>query len=424
MKRKDHPPSPSVTSSSIPKKVKSPSVNETSSTSYSTEEQRERARIWAEKLKKDNLTTIDNATREAIEAAKRKHDRSIATTTSSSNIASSNHEVVSSTLLLSSSKSSLETARLAIEAARLNRERQAAAAVMKGDAQTNPTPTTSISATSAAVGTQQQHVDYFDHDNDRSSIRSNSIADSVSSRRKSLRGKVVLPPLPEEEVAVQTAIILGPLHHQSNQQRLSSSSSLFEPSSSASTTTRAKAASVVTATTTTTTTTATISATNHHDPIPSSLSAVATATATIVKSSASITSSGSKKKKKNATAVTPKKMKTKLKGITTDNDDDDDDVDAIITTTHTSGAQTNTLHQTDNLTSSSSSAAYEYRHPALDVYHLLPLENKTTSFISQPYLWVIMSLSLVVLGLLKYHEIDVSQMNIIDLTKNIGKCLI
>ena len=67
MKRKDHPPSPSVTSSSIPKKVKSPSVNETSSTSYSTEEQRERAKIWAEKLKKDNLTTIDNATREAIE---------------------------------------------------------------------------------------------------------------------------------------------------------------------------------------------------------------------------------------------------------------------------------------------------------------------------------------------------------------------
>ena len=115
-------------------------------------------------------------------------------------------------------------------------------------------------------------------------------------------------------------------------------------------------------------------------------------------------------------------MKTKLKGIATDNDDDD--VDAIITTTHTSGAQTNTLHQTDNLTSSSSAAAaFEYRHPALDVYHLLPLENKTTSFISQPYVWVIMSLSLVVLGLLKYHEIDVSQMNIIDITKNIGKCL-
>jgi hypothetical protein len=146
-----------------------------------------------------------------------------------------------------------------------------------------------------------------------------------------------------------------------------------------------------------------------------------------VKSSASITSNGSKKKKTNtAAAVTPKKMKTKLKGIATDNDDDDD-VDAIITTTHTSGVQTNTLHQTDNLTSSSSSsssaAAFEYRHPALDVYHLLPLENKTTSFISQPYVWVIMCLSLVVLGLLKYHEIDVSQMNIIEITKNIGKCI-
>lgn len=405
MKRKDHPPSPSATSSSIPKKVKSPSVNEASSTSYSAEEQRERAKIWAEKLKKDNLTTIDNATREAIEAAKRKHDRSIATTTSSSTVATTNHEVVSSTLLLSSSKSSLETARLAIEAARLNRERQAAAAVMKVDA-----PTTSISATSAAVGTQQQHVDYFDHDN-------NSIADSVSSRRKSLRGKVVLPSLPEEEVAVQTAIILGSLHHQSNQQRVSSSSSLFEPSSSASTTTRAKAASVVTATTTTTTTT---SATTHHDTTTSSLSATtAVAATTSVKSSASITSNGSKKKKTN-TAVTPKKMKTKLKGIATDNDDDD--VDAIITTTHTSGNQTNTLHQTDDLTSSSS-AAFEYRHPALDVYHLLPLENKTTSFISQSYVWVIMSLSLIVLGLLKYHEIDVSQMNIIDITKNIGKYL-
>ena len=379
MKRKDHSPAPSVMSSSIPKKVKSPSVNETSSTSYSTEEQRERAKIWAEKLKKDNLTTIDNATREAIEAAKRKHDRSMATTStasSSSTIEATNHEVISSTLLLSSSKSSLETARLAIEAARLNRERQAATSIMRCDVQTNPPTATSA----AAVGPQQQqqHVDYFDQDNDRSSIRSNSIADSVSSRRKSLRGKVVLQRVPEDE-AVQTAIILGSLHHhhQSNQQRLSSSSS---------------------------------SSSNHHEPLTSSLSVAATATATVVKPSASITSSGSKKKK----AATPKK--TKPKGVT-DNDDDDVDYTDATSAPHQSIDLTTT-------TSSSAAAVFEYRHPALDVYHLLPLENKTTSFISQPYVWVILSLSLVVLGLVKYHEIDVSQMNFTDFTRDIGKCLL
>jgi len=384
MKRKDHPPSPSTTSSSIPKKVKSPSINEASlsttisTSSYTNDEQRERAKIWAEKLKKDNLTSIDNATREAMEAAKRKHERSSATSSTSAT-SSNNNESVKSTLL-STSSSTLETARLAVEAARLNRERQAAAAILRG---THTNSTTTTSTITASTQQQQQHgEECFDHDeNDKLSVRSNSIADSVSSRRKSLRGKKALPPVPEEEAA-QTAIILGSMHHQAPEHYHTAGLSTIGPSSHTSTTTRAKAASI--------NTTTSISSAND-SPIA------------VVKSSASISSSTSKKKKD----ATPKKTKT------------------IVTTDHiiTTGLQSTVLNSADDL-SSSSTATIEHKHPALDVYHLIPLEKKNKSFISQPYLWVLLFLTGVVIGLVKYHEIDVSQMSFTDFTRDIGKYML